>query len=114
MIKISNDRDFEKYASMLTYRFAKTYAHFAPHEYAIAENGTEELEIIRALNKYIQENYENEEFMGKVYQVIFVGQHKYWSMEYWANTNILNRNWDFKDKNGNINKSITDSYKRGE
>lgn len=111
MTKIKNKEDFETYASKLTYRYAKTYTNFAPHEYAIGEKESQELEIIQALNKYIQENCENEEFMGKVYQVIFVGNHKYWSMEYWADTNILNRNWDFKNEDGTINKSITESYK---
>ena len=111
MINISNKEEFEEFASKLTYRYAKTYTNFAPHEYAMAEEGEKELEIIRALNKYIQENYESEEFMGKIYQVVFIGKHKYWSIDDWNKTRFLNRNWDFKDEKGKIDKSITDSYK---
>lgn len=94
-----------------TFRYAKTYTNFAPHKYDIAEEETPEIEIIRALNKYIQDNAEIEIFAGKEYQVIFIGKNKYWSMEHWSETNILNRNWDYKNLNGTINKSITESYK---
>ena len=50
----------------------------------------EKLEIIRKLNKFIQENYDEiEVFAKKEYKVLFVGKHKYWSMGKWNETNIL-------------------------
>lgn len=112
MIKIKNIEEFSNLANTLTYRYAKTYTNFAPHEYAMAEDGTKELEIIRALNKYIQENGEVEIFSKKTYQVVFDGKNKYWSVGVWNKTKFLNRNWDFKMQDGTINRSVTES-KRG-
>ena len=60
MIKIENIEQFVKYATSLNYRYAKTFTNFAPHEYAMAKDNTKELEIIRSLNKYIQEHGEKE------------------------------------------------------
>ena len=112
MIIIKDIKDFIKYAEKLNYRYAKTYTNFAPHEYAVAEDGTKELEIIKELNRYIQENGEQEIFFKKAYQVLFAGKHKYWTMGDWNEANLLNRNWDFKNEDGTINKTITES-KRG-
>ena len=53
MIEIKNIEQFVKYATSLNYKYAKTYTNFAPHEYAMAEENTKEIEIIRSLNKYI-------------------------------------------------------------
>lgn len=111
-MKINNIEEFEKYATSFEYRFAKTYASFAPHEYIIITDGNEEkLNIIRALNKYIDEHGEKEIFMKKEYKVLFCNKHKYWIIEDWKITNILNRNWDYKDENNNIIKTITEAYK---
>lgn len=110
-IEIKNKTDFEKVANLLEYRYAKTYTNFAPHEYAVENEEGEKLEIIRKLNKFIQENYDEIEiFAKKEYKVLFVGKHKYWSMGKWDETNILNRNWDFKNEDGTTNTSITYSY----
>lgn len=110
-MEIKNKEEFEKIANLLDYRFAKTYANFAPHEYAVTNENGDKLNIIRQLNKYIQENYDEiENFYNKDYLVLFVGKHKYWIMEDWSITNILNRNWDFKNEDGSTNKSITESY----
>ena len=111
MIKIENIEQFVKYATSLNYRYAKTFTNFAPHEYAIAKDNTKELEIIRSLNKYIQEHYEEETFNNKKYQVLFAGNHKYWSVGAWDITRFLNRNWDYKEPNGNINRTTTESKK---
>ena len=111
MVQINSEKDFLEYANTLTFRYAKTYTNFAPHEYAMGKDGSQELEVIRALNKYIQEHAEIEFFAGKEYQVIFVGNKKYWSIDVWNETRFLNRNWDFKNEDGTINKSITESYK---
>lgn len=111
MIEIKNIEQFVKYATSLNYRYAKTYTNFAPHEYAMAEENTKKIEIIRSLNKYIQENSEEEIFYNKKYQVLFAGNHKYWSVGPWNKTRFLNRNWDYKKPNGNINKTITESKK---
>ncbi len=111
MIEIKNIEQFVKYATSLNYRYAKTYTNFAPHEYAMAEENTKEIEIIRSLNKYIQENSEEEIFYNKKYQVLFAGNHKYWSVGPWDKTRFLNRNWDYKEPNGNINRTITESKK---
>ena len=76
-----------------------------------AEENTKEIEIIRSLNKYIQENSEEEILNNKKYQVLFAGNHKYWSVGPWDKTRFLNRNWDYKEPNGNINRTITESKK---
>ena len=110
-IEIKNKTDFEKVANLLEYRYAKTYTNFAPHEYVVENEDGEKLQIIRKLNRFIQENYDEiEEFAKKEYKVLFVGKHKYWSMGKWNETNILNRNWDFKNEDGTTNTSITQSY----
>ena len=110
-MEIKNKTDFEKVANLLEYRYAKTYTNFAPHEYAVENEEGEKLEIIRKLNKFIQEKYDEIEiFAKKEYKVLFVGKHKYWSMGKWDETNILNRNWDFKNEDGTTNTSITYSY----
>lgn len=111
MIEIKNIEQFVKYATSLNYRYAKTYTNFAPHEYAMAKENTKEIEIIRSLNKYIQENNEEEILNNKKYQVLFAGNHKYWSVGPWDKTRFLNRNWDYKEPNGNINRTITESKK---
>ena len=108
---IKNKEEFEKIVSKLEFKFAKTYANFAPHEYVVTNEKGELLEIIQTLNKFIQENYDEIEiFYGKEYRVLFVGKHKYWSMEEWNKTNILNRNWDYKNQDGTTNTNITKSY----
>lgn len=111
MIEIKSIEQFVKYATSLNYRYAKTYTNFAPHEYAMAKENTKEIEIIRSLNKYIQENNEEEILNNKKYQVLFAGNHKYWSVGPWDKTRFLNRNWDYKEPNGNINRTITESKK---
>ena len=111
MIKIENIEQFVKYATSLNYRYAKTFTNFAPHEYAMAKDNTKELEIIRSLNKYIQEHGEKEMYYRTEFDVLFAGEYKYWSMDYWANTYILNRNWDRKREDGTIDKSYTEARK---
>ncbi|MDD2434786.1 MAG: hypothetical protein PHO63_00865 [Bacilli bacterium] len=111
-MKVDNIEQFQKYAESFDYRFAKTYAAFAPHEYIIVTDGDKnKLDIIRGLNKYINDNHEIEIFMGKEYKVLFCGKYKYWMIEDWDMTNILNRNWDYKDENNKIIRTITESYK---
>ena len=108
---VKNKEEFEKIVGRFNFRFAKTYANFAPHEYIVTNEEGEVLKIIQALNRFIQENYDEIEiFFGKEYQVLFVGEHKYWSMEEWNKTNILNRNWDYKNADGTTNVSVTQSY----
>lgn len=109
---IIKDKDeFEYTVDKFTFRYAKTYTNKAPHEYVIVESDSKELEVIRALNRYIQENPDEIElFWNKEYKVLFVGKHKYWSVEDYSTTNILNRNWDFKNSDGTTNKIITESY----
>ena len=111
MIEIKSNEEFLKFATTLKYRYAKTFTNFAPHEYAMAEDESKELEIIRALNKYIQENGEEEIFSKKIYLVVFAGKNKYWSVDKWNKTRFLNRNWDFKEQDGSINRTITESKK---
>lgn len=110
-IQIKNKSDFEKIVNTLEFRYAKTYSNYAPHEYVLEKEEGEKLEIIRKLNRFIQENYDEIEiFAKKEYKVLFVGKHKYWSMGKWDSTTIINRNWDFKNKDGTTNSSITNSY----
>lgn len=110
-MRVRNKAEFEDIVKNLNFRFAKTYANFAPHEYIVTNEEGEMLEVIRALNRFIQENYDEiEVFYNKEYQVLFVGRHKYWCIEEWNKTNILNRNWDYKNEDGTINRSITKSY----
>ncbi|MDD4832005.1 MAG: hypothetical protein PHR09_04065 [Bacilli bacterium] len=109
---INNKEEFEDIVSKYTFRYAKTYSNRAPHEYVIVEYTSEYLDEIRALNRYIEEHYDEIEiFWNKEYKVIFVNNHKYWSVEDYNITNILNRNWDYKNEDGTTNKSITESYR---
>ena len=110
-IQINNKADFEKIVSTLKFRYAKTYSNYAPHEYALEKEEGEKLEVIRQLNRFIQENYDEIEiFAKKEYKVLFVGKYKYWAVNSWKVANILNRNWDFKNEDGTTNTSITQSY----
>ena len=110
-IQINNKADFEKIVSTLKFRYAKTYSNYAPHEYALEKEEGEKLEVIRQLNRFIQENYDEIEiFAKKEYKVLFVGKYKYWAVNSWKIANILNRNWDFKNEDGTTNTSITQSY----
>ena len=110
MMEIRNIGEFMKLAESLDYRFAKTYAKTSPHEYCYATND-EILEKVKVLNKYIQEHGEKEMFYKTEFDVLFAGDYKYWSMDYWANTNILNRNWDRNREDGTIDKSKTEERK---
>ena len=110
-IQIKNKSDFEKIVNTLEFRYAKTYSNYAPHEYVFEKEEGAKLEVIRQLNRFIQENYDEIElFAKKEYKVLFVGKHKYWSVNSWKIANILNRNWDFKNEDGTTNTSITQSY----
>ena len=112
-IQIKNKSDFEKIVNTLEFRYAKTYSNYAPHEYVFEKEEGAKLEVIRQLNRFIQENYDEIElFAKKEYKVLFVGKHKYWSVNSWKVANILNRNWDFKNEDGTTNTSITQSYMR--
>lgn len=115
MKKIKNKEEFQELIRVYDDRFiwAKTYVNSSPHEYLIGIDDKEKLEDIRRLNRYIQENYDEiENFEGKEYQVLFVDYHKYWSVGDWKTTIILNRNWDFKDDKGNIDKTMTNIMKK--
>lgn len=110
-IEIKNKSDFEKIVNTLDFIYAKTYSNYAPHEYVLEKEEGERLEVIRKLNRFIQENYDEIEiFAKKEYKVLFVGKHKYWTIGKWDSTTIINRNWDFKNEDGTINTSITQSY----
>ena len=110
-IQINNKTDFEKIVNTLKFRYAKTYSNYAPHEYVLEKEEGEKLEVIRQLNRFIQENYDEIEiFAKKEYKVLFVGKYKYWAVNSWKIANILNRNWDFKNEDGTTNTSITQSY----
>jgi len=112
MIEIENKKTFSDLVETLNFRYAKTYTDKAPHEYAMAEDGIKDLEIIRALNRYIQECYDEVElFWGKEYKVVFADNHKYWQVGDWQVTRFLNRNWDYKNEDGTTNSSITDAYR---
>ena len=112
-IQINNKADFEKIVNTLKFRYAKTYSNYAPHEYVFEKEEGEKLEVIRQLNRFIQENYDEIEiFAKKEYKVLFVGKYKYWAVNSWKVANILNRNWDFKNEDGTTNTSITQSYMR--
>ena len=112
-IQINNKTDFEKIVSTLKFRYAKTYSNYAPHEYVLEKEEGEKLEVIRQLNRFIQDNYDEIEiFAKKEYKVLFVGKYKYWAVNSWKVANILNRNWDFKNEDGTTNTSITQSYMR--
>ena len=112
-IQINNKDDFEKIVNTLKFRYAKTYSNYAPHEYVFEKEEGKKLEVIRQLNRFIQENYDEIEiFAKKEYKVLFVGKYKYWVANSWKIANILNRNWDFKNEDGTTNTSITQSYMR--
>ena len=108
---INNKNDFKDAIKDFNFRYAKTYTNKAPHEYVVVEYDSEDIELIRELNKFIQENPDEIEiFWNKEYPVLFIEDHKYWTIEDYSITNILNRNWDFKNDDGTTNKSVTNSY----
>ena len=107
---ISSIEEFMHAVNGLDFRYAKTYTKTYPHEYAIADNAKNDLVIIRALNRFIQEKAENSEiYWNKEYKVVFAGEHKYWQVGDWTETTIINRNWDYKNEDGTINCSVTKS-----
>lgn len=110
MIKDINE--FIEKAESLKYTFAKTYAKTNPHEYCFVGNNPKLLPLVQDLNRFIQEHGEKEMFYQTEFDVLFAGDYKYWSMDYWTNTQILNRNWDFKNPDGTINKSKTEDRKK--
>lgn len=110
MMEIKDKFEFIQVVNTLEFVFAKTRGATNPHEYCWAEDPVT-LEKVQALNKYIQENGEKEYYFGDSYEVLFVDGYKYWSMDFWANTQILNRNWDYKNEDGTINKSKTEEKK---
>lgn len=110
MVEITTLEEFKEVAETLDYRFAKTYAKTNPHEYSVWFVG-ENHEKIKYLNKYIQEHGEIEMFYRKPFKVVFAGEHKYWQVGDWKETNFLNRNWDTKNEDGTINKSRTEARK---
>lgn len=108
---INNKSQFKDAISQFSFRYAKTYTNKAPHEYIVVEYDSKEIELIRALNKFIQENPDEIEiFWNKEYPVLFVEGYKYWTIEDSNITNILNRNRDFKNEDGTTNKSVTESH----
>ncbi len=108
---INNKKEFQDAIVDFSFKYAKTYTNKAPHEYVVVKDDSNEIELIRALNRFIQEKPDEIEiFWNKEYPVIFVGEHKYWTVADFRITNILNRNWDYKNEDGTINKSITESY----
>lgn len=108
---INNKSEFSDVVKGFSFRYAKTYTNKAPHEYVVVDYDSSEIELIRSLNRFIEENPDEIEiFWNKEYKVIFVDGYKYWTIEDYSITNILNRNWDFKNEDGTTNKSITDSY----
>jgi len=109
---IKNKNEFANAVKDWEFIYAKTYTDRAPHEYVILKDDDERLETIRALNRFIEENYDEIEiFWNKEWKVLFVENHKYWQVEDWSITNILNRNWDFKNDDGTTNTSVTESYR---
>lgn len=111
MIKDIND--FIREVNKLEFTYAKTYGKTNPHEYCFAGDKPDLLPMVRELNKFVQENGEKEMFYRTEFDVLYVDGHKYWCMDLWQNTKILNRNWDFKNEDGTINKSITEEHKVG-
>lgn len=108
---INNKKEFADSVLNFEFSYAKTYTNKASHEYIIVEYDSKEIEVIRALNKYIQDNPDEIEiFWNKEYPVLFVEGYKYLTIEDYSITNILNRNWDYKNEDGTTNKSITESY----
>ena len=97
----------------LKFRRARTYDGQNPHEYVCTslEESTK-LEVIRALNRYIQENGEQQMFHGMEYDMMYIGAHKYWCVSHWTEATVLLRNWDVKREDGTIDRSVTLSKRR--
>ena len=53
---IKDKNEFESAVDKFVFRYAKTYTNKAPHEYVIVESDSKDLELIRALNRFIQDN----------------------------------------------------------
>ena len=67
--------------------FAKTYAKFAPHEYALKKHCDEQkfMEFVR----HIREFGKDELFMGRSYRYYDIGGRKYWTMDADVEATIL-------------------------
>ena len=113
-MEIKNNFDFIEEVNKMHFTYAKTYGKTNPHEYVWAGNNPPLLEKVRILNKYIQEHGEKEMFYQTEFDVLYVDGHKYWSMGHWTITKVLNRNWDFKNEDGTINKTETEKHKLGD
>lgn len=99
--------NFTNYISNKSWKNAKTFEHFAPHEYVLnfpckklkAENKCpNNCDICKAERKsfedaviFIRENGERVKFQNRIYTMLCVGDYQYW-MDYAENgVKILNR-----------------------
>lgn len=74
-----------------TWKEAKTYAKFAPHEYLLSINfkGVERGEF-DAFIEHINFKGKPEKFYSRTFKYIYLGDYKYW-IDHAPNTLILNR-----------------------
>ena len=88
--------NFKNYINQQSWRNAKTFEHFAPHEYVLsfpcdkskAENKCQNnCDTCRAERKafedaviFIRENGERAKFQNRIYTMLCVGDYQYWTM----------------------------------
>lgn len=105
---IKTEQEFIEKVSKFPFRFAKTYAKSAPHEYFICDYSDPIVKEVQELMRFVEDNGKPEMFYSKEYIVYYCPDgHKYWNVEKPEETNIINRNWDKLNADGTVDESET-------
>ncbi len=73
------EQEIQKWVESHEWTFAKTYAHFAPHEYIVRTKlSTEDSAIFGEIFQHIYKNGEDEMLFKRNWRVMFIGDYKYW------------------------------------
>lgn len=88
-----NIEEITNFFNKYSWRWAKTYENFAPHEYLMIFDVVEdEKHYFPKIAQYIQENGYKLKFGSRIYKCIDVGEYRYWTMERDTNkTKLINR-----------------------
>ena len=112
-MEIRNNQEFMRLVEQLKFKRARTYDNRNPHEHVSATlEEVGKLELIRALNKYVQYHGEIGMFHGRKYHMMYIGPHKYWTVLPWHKAKVLLRNWDILLEDGTVDRSVTLSKRR--
>lgn len=82
----------EKYIDSVKWRFAKTYAETAPHEYTVRSWAPWKEDQFEHFVEFIRKHGVEEKFYSSTFTYWYHGPHKYWTMGNPVNeTTVINR-----------------------